>query len=209
MGVGVIVLGKSGTGKSTSLRNFEPDEIGILNVMSKPLPFKKRLETLDTADYGQIIHCIMSGKRRAWVVDDAGYLMALQNFAMAKKKGYDKFIDIAQNFEKLLVAVASAPRDTITYLLMHPELDINGEEKIRTAGRMIDEKFGIEGVVPILIDCVVRDGKHLFVTENDGTNLAKAPMGMLPPVMDNDLRAVDSAIRDYWGMAPLRDAAGD
>lgn len=203
MGTCVIILGKSGSGKSTSLRNFEPGEVGILNVMSKPLPFRKRLDSLDGSDYATIERCIESGKRRAWVVDDAGYLMQLDNFSRAREKGYGKFVDIAVNFEHLIVTATQAPKDVITYLLMHPETDSDGTEKIKTAGRMIDEKFGIEGAVPVLLNCEVRDGKHVFVSENDGTNLAKAPMGMLPPVMDNDLKAVDSAIRDYWDMAPL------
>lgn len=203
MGVCVVVLGKSGSGKSTSLRNFEPEEVGILNVMGKPLPFRKKLESYDTDDYRTIEQCINSGKRRAWVIDDAGYLLQLENFARAKEAGYGKFVDIAVHFEHLIRTAQKAPKDTVTYLLMHPELDADGREKIKTAGKMIDEKFGIEGAVPILIDCEVRDGKHVFVTENDGTNLAKAPMGMLPPVMDNDLKAVDAAIREYWDMTPL------
>ena len=200
MGVCVIVLGKSGSGKSTSLRNFEHGEVGVLNVLGKPLPFRKRLDSFTTSDYGQIKSYIQSGKRPSWVVDDAGYLMQLENFQRAHEGGYSKFIDIAVNFEQLIRAAQGAPEETITYLLMHPELDADGREKIKTAGRMIDEKFGIDGAVPVLIDCVVRDGKHLFVTENDGTNLAKAPIGMLPPTMDNDLKAVDMAIRDYWGL---------
>lgn len=208
MGVVVVVLGKSGSGKSTSLRNFEPGEVGILNVMGKPLPFRKRLDSTDTSDYKTIKACIESGRRRAWVVDDAGYLMQLDNFARARETGYGKFVDIAVNFEQLIVAAQAAPRDTVTYLLMHPEADADGHEKIKTAGRMIDEKFGIEGAVPVLLDCEVRDGRHVFVSENDGTNLAKAPIGMFPePVFDNDLKAVDAAIRDYWGMAPLTGGA--
>lgn len=206
MGVCVIVLGKSGSGKSTSLRNFEQNEVGILNVMGKPLPFRKRLDSIDTQDYRQIIACIESGKRNAWVVDDAGYLMSLENFARAKESGYGKFTDMAVNFQELIkAATVGAPKDCVTYLFMHPELDALGHEKIRTVGRMIDEKFGIEGAVPVLIDCTVLDGEHVFVTRNDGTNLAKAPMGMLPDVMPNDLKAVDTALREYWGLAPLSD----
>lgn len=204
MGVCVIVLGKSGSGKSTSLRNFEPGEVGILNVMGKPLPFRKRLDSVNTQSYRQICDCIRSGKRNAWVVDDAGYLMSLENFQRANESGYGKFTDMAVNFQRVVRAAAvEAPEDCITYLFMHPELDAAGHEKIRTVGRMLDEKFGIEGAVPILIDCEVRDGRHVFVTKNDGTNLAKAPIDMLPDVMDNDLKAVDGAIREYWGLAPL------
>lgn len=198
------MLGRSGSGKSTSLRNFKPGEVGVMNVLGKPLPFRKHLDSVDNPDYRLIKDCIRSGKRRAWVVDDAGYLMQLENFARAHESGYSKFVDIAVNFEQLIRAAQEAPRDCITYLLMHPELDADGREKIKTAGKMIDEKFGIEGAVPILIKCEVHDGRHVFNVQNDGTNLAKAPMGMFDEqVFDNDLKAVDAAIREYWGLAPL------
>ena len=203
MGVCVLVLGASGSGKSTSLRNFEPGEVGVLNVLGKPLPFRKRLDTTDHPDYRMCRACITSGKRRAWVVDDAGYLMANENFARVNESGYGKFTDMAHNFQQLVHDATMAPPDTITYLFMHAEADAMGREKPKTVGRMLDEKYCIEGACPIVLDCRVVDGRHVFVAKNDGTNLAKAPMDMLPEVMDNDLRAVDGKIREYWGMAPL------
>lgn len=205
MGVCVLVLGASGSGKSTSLRNFEPGEVGVLNVLGKPLPFRKRLDTTDHPDYRMCRACITSGRRRAWVVDDAGYLMANENFARVNESGYGKFTDMAHNFQQLVQDATMAPPDTITYLFMHAEADAMGHEKPKTIGRMLDEKYCIEGACPIVIDCRVRDGRHVFVTRNDGTNLAKAPMDMLPDEMDNDLKAVDAKIREYWGMAPLTD----
>ena len=207
MGVCVLVLGASGSGKSTSLRNFEPGEVGVLNVLGKPLPFRKRLDTTDHPDYRMCRACITSGRRRAWVVDDAGYLMANENFARVNESGYGKFTDMAHNFQQLVQGATMAPPDTITYLFMHAEADAMGREKPKTVGRMLDEKYCIEGACPIVLDCRVVDGRHVFVAKNDGTNLAKAPMDMLPEVMDNDLRAVDGKIREYWGMAPL--AASD
>ena len=206
MGVSVIVLGESGSGKSTSLRNFEPEEVGILNAIGKPLPFRKKLQMLNNPTYEQIANCISSGKRRAWVVDDAGYMMQMDNFARARETGYGKFVEMALNFQKLFKASMLAPDDTITYFFMHPETDANGHEQIKTVGKMLSEKFNLAGAVPVLIDCVVRDGRHLFVTKNDGTNLAKAPMDSLPDEMDNDLKAVDTALREYWGLAPLTTA---
>lgn len=203
MGVCVLVLGASGSGKSTSLRNFEPGEVGVLNVLGKPLPFRKRLDTADHPDYRMCRACITSGRRRAWVVDDAGYLMANENFARVNESGYGKFTDMAHNFQQLVQDATMAPPDTITYLFMHAEADAMGREKPKTVGRMLDEKYCIEGACPIVLDCRVVDGRHVFVSRNDGTNLAKAPMDMLPEVMDNDLRAVDGKIREYWGMAPL------
>ena len=206
MGVCVLVLGASGSGKSTSLRNFEPGEVGVLNVLGKPLPFRKRLDTTDHPDYRMCRACITSGRRRAWVVDDAGYLMANENFARVNESGYGKFTDMAHNFQQLVQDATMAPPDTITYLFMHAEADAMGREKPKTVGRMLDEKYCIEGACPIVLDCRVVDGRHVFVSKNDGTNLAKAPMDMLPEVMDNDLRAVDGKIREYWGMAPLAES---
>lgn len=199
MGMIALVLGKSGSGKSTSLRNFEPNEVGVISVLGKPLPFRKKLDTFNTDEYRRVLDCLHSGKRPSWVVDDATYLMQNENFKRAKETGYAKFTDMALNFQRLIKAAIDTQEGTITYLMMHSETDEHGHEKVKTIGKMLDEKYCIEGACPIVINCEVRDGKHVFVTENDGTNLAKAPMGMLPPVMDNDLKAVDEAIRDYWG----------
>lgn len=201
------MAGPSGSGKSTSLRNFEAGEVGVLNVMRKPLPFRSKLDAgdvVDTDDYNMIMACINSGKRNAWVVDDAGYLMSNELFARANENGYGKFTDIAKRFQELIMACVTAPPDTITYIMMHTELDANGMQKLKTVGKMVEEKFCVEGAAPVVLIAAVRDGEHVFVTESDGTTIAKAPMGMLEPVIDNDLRAADAAMRDYWGLAPLK-----
>lgn len=205
MGICVLVLGDSGSGKSTSLRNFEPDEIGILNVMGKPLPFRKKLPKVDHANYGTIQQALKANKLRAYVIDDSGYLMQLENFRRAKETGYQKYTDMALNFERVIEWATQTDEDTIVYLLHHYDApDANGVRHPKTIGRMLDEKFNIEGACPIVIQSTILDGKHVFVTKGDGFNGAKAPMDMLPDVMDNDLKAVDTAIRDYWGLAPLK-----
>ena len=204
MGVCALILGDSGSGKSTSLRNFEPDEIGIFNIMGKPLPFRKRLKTANHANYGTIDQALTTNNLRAYVVDDAGYLMSLENFRRAKETGYGKFTDMALNFERLIEKATQTDDDTIVYIMMHYDRDQDGHMKPKTIGRMLDEKFNIEGACPIVIQSTIQDGKHVFVTKGDGFNCAKAPIDMLPDVMDNDLKAVDTAIREYWGMAPLR-----
>ena len=209
MGVCVLILGDSGSGKSTSLRNFQPDEVGIFNVMGKPLPFRRKLLKVDHANYGTIQQSLQRNKRRAYVVDDAGYLMSLENFRRAKETGYTKFTDMALNFERLIEWATQADEDTIVYLMMHYDRDADGRAKPKTIGRMLDEKFNIEGACPIVLQSTILDGKHVFVTKGDGFNAAKAPMDMLPDVMDNDLKAVDTAIREYWGMKPLKDGEVD
>jgi len=204
MGQCVLVLGNSGSGKSTSLRNFEPDEVGILNVMGKRLPFRKNLPTVNHANYGAIQQALKRNARRAYVIDDSGYLMQLENFRRAKETGYAKFTEMALNFERLIEWATQTDDDTIVYLLHHyDDPDANGVRRPKTIGKMLSEKFNIEGACPIVIESTILDGKHVFVTKGDGFNCAKAPMDMLPDVMDNDLKAVDTAIREYWGMAPL------
>lgn len=210
MGELCMVIGKSGSGKSTSLRNFEPDEIGVFSCAGKRLPFRKRLQVANTRDYKVIEATLASGARRAYAIDDSTYLIQFEMFDHVQEKGYEKFTNIALNFEKLLEAARNAPDDTITYFLHHPSFDESGGAKPQTVGKMLDNQLNIEGLFPIIIECKVDDGKHVFVTANNGTNIAKSPIDvetgerMLPPTMDNDLKAVDTAIRDFWGMAPLK-----
>ena len=196
MGVCVLILGDSGSGKSTSLRNFEQGEIGILNIMGKPLPFRKKLQMANHANYGTIQQALTKNSLHAYVVDDAGYLMSLENFRRAKETGYGKFTDMALNFERLIEWATQTDDDTIVYLMMHYDRDADGHMKPKTIGKMLDEKFNIEGACPIVIQSTILDGKHVFVTRGDGFNCAKAPIDMLPDVMDNDLKAVDTAIRE-------------
>lgn len=207
MGACVLILGDSGSGKSTSLRNFEPGEIGILNVMGKPLPFRRKLPKIDHAQYGAIQQALQRNKMRAYAVDDAGYLMSLENFRRAKETGYQKFTDMALNFERLIEWASQTDEDTIVYLMMHYDRDADGRGKPKTIGKMLDEKFNIEGACPIVIQSTIKDGRHVFVTKGDGFNAAKSPIDMLPDVMDNDLKQVDAAIRGYWELKPLVDAS--
>lgn len=205
MGVLVMVLGKSGAGKSTSLRNFEADEIGIFNVAGKPLPFRKRLPKADRCGYRDIAATLAKNDLRAYAVDDSTYLMQFDNFAKAKETGYGKFVDMAVEFERLLEAAMATDENTVVYFLHHPDVDERGSVRPKTIGRMLDEKLCIEGLFPIVIGCEVRDGRHVFSVEPDERGIAKAPMGMFEKdVFENDLKAVDAAIREYWQLEPLK-----
>ena len=136
MGVLVMVLGKSGAGKSTSLRNFEADEIGIFNVAGKPLPFRKRLPKADRCGYRDIAATLAKNDLRAYAVDDSTYLMQFSNFAKAKETGYGKFVDMAVEFERLLEAAIATDADTVVYFLHHPDVDERGSVRPKTIGRM-------------------------------------------------------------------------
>lgn len=211
MGIPVFVLGHSGTGKSTSLRNFKSNEILHINVMSKPLPFKGRFaETYNGDNYAEIAKAINKTEKKVIVIDDAQYLMANEFMRRSSETGYQKFTDIANNFWTLVNGVtADLPFDVIVYFLMHTDTDDNGNEKAKTIGKLLDEKICIEGMSSIVLKTAVKDGAYMFLTQNNGKDTTKSPLGMFKTYeIDNDLKAVDKTIRDYWELSiPFEDSA--
>ena len=102
MGIPVLILGESGSGKSASLRNFEPNDVSVINVAGKPLPFRKKLPVANTADYGKIMGAIKNSAKKAFVIDDSQYLMCFEAFSKAKETGYGKYTDMALHFYNLV-----------------------------------------------------------------------------------------------------------
>ena len=204
MGMPVLVLGASGTGKSTSLRNFKKGEIGVLNVGKKPLPFRGKLDVANTADYEVIKQTLMKNTFNAYAIDDSQFLMVYENFAHAYERGYDKFTKMAVNFQELLeVIINGTSNDTIVYLLHHIDYDDMGRAKAKTIGKMLDQQLPIESAVAITLLTQTDSEKYTFIT--NGMPPAKSPMGMFnEKEIDNDLRMVDATIREYWELAPLR-----
>ena len=202
MGIPVLILGESGSGKSTSLRNFEPDEVGIFNVASKPLPFRKKLPKLDGATYQQICQSLAAHKLKRYVVDDSQYLMAFEFFAHASEKGYGKFTQMAQNFYNLIqFVIHRTPPDVIVYFLHHVDnTAADGKYRAKTIGKMLNEKLTVEGLFSIVLYCTTDGISHNFVTQSDGNTTAKSPMEMFPLTIDNDLKFVDTEIRKYYDM---------
>ena len=201
MGIPVLILGESGSGKSASLRNFEPEDVSIFNVAAKPLPFRKRLPVKSTADYEAIKACIHQSQKKAFVIDDSQYLMCFQSFARAKETGFGKFTDFALNFYNLVqFVIQCTPPDVLVYFLHHTETDGNtGKVKAKTMGKMLDSQLTLEGLFSIVLMCVTDGKKHSFITQSDGFTTAKSPMEMFPEVIDNDLKMVDQIIREYYG----------
>lgn len=204
MGELVMIIGESGSGKSTSMRNCDKNEISVFNVAGKRLPFKKSLASVDRPSYQFIKDTLKANNKNAYVIDDSTYLMQFDMFRHAKERGYEKFTQMALDFEQLLQAAMATNSDTIVYFLHHPQFGEDGKAKPQTVGKMLDNQLNIEGLFPIVIECAVKDGKHVFITQNDGTNIAKTPMEMFDSsIIDNDLKLVDTTIREYWEMAPL------
>lgn len=199
MGLPVLILGESGTGKSASLRNFSSEDLIVINVVNKPLPFKNKIKNVATDDYREIIDTLKKNDKKIVVIDDAQYLMANEFMRRAREKGFDKFTEIAQNFWLLVDMVKSLPQDQIVYFMAHIERDQNGNEKVKTIGRLLDEKITVEGMFTIVLKTCVADGVYTFLTQNSGHDTVKSPIGMFSSyAIDNDLKYVDEKIRNYY-----------
>ena len=201
MGIPVLILGPSGSGKSASLRNFEPEEVGIFNVANKPLPFRKKLPTANNATYEMIAGSLKKKNKKTYVIDDSQYLMADEFFDRAKETGYQKFTDIELHFRNLLqTVIQQTPEHVIVYFLHHTEEDMSGRLKAKTIGKMLDEKLTVEGLFSIVLLTVAEGTEHYFLTNSDGSSTAKSPMEMFDLKIDNDLRMVDQIIREYYDL---------
>lgn len=213
----VLVIGRSGSGKTYSLKNFGADEVGVISVEKGRLPFKSDIKVLklkkfdseelspaqiNAARYSWLEAIIKGSKAKAIVIDDSQYLLANELFDRVNEKGYDKFTSMAANFRNLIHFVNELEdEDKIVYFLHHSELDADGKEKVKTIGKMLDEKLCVEGCFDIVLYC--QDNK--FFTQANGQSVAKTPEGMFELEIPNDLKAVDTAIRKYYGMTIKED----
>lgn len=198
MGIPVLVIGNSGAGKSASMRNFEQSEVGIFNVASKVLPFRKKLNVINNATYPMIVGKLKEGKLKTYVIDDSQYLLAFELFNRAKEVGYGKFTDIAVNFKNLIdFVIRNTPADTIVYFLHHTQQSEYGI-KAKTVGKMLDDQLTVEGLFSIVLRARAENGKYYFTTQSDGSDTAKSPMEMFAIEIDNDLKLVDKTIREYY-----------
>ena len=201
MAVLVMIYGQSGTGKSTSLRNFTNDEVAVINVSGKPLPFRSKLTTYDTDNYSKISSALSKIERKSIVIDDATYLMVNEFMRTAKVTGYQKYTDMAVNFNSLVAQASQLANDKIVYFLGHSDLKDDGTEHFKTIGKMLDNYVTVEGKFTIVLETVVQDGKYYFSTHNSGQDTVKSPLGMFEDnYVDNDLKAVDTIIREYYGI---------
>ena len=211
MATAVLIMGESGSGKSASLRNFAPNEISVFNITSKPLPFKQgktKIPKIDNATYADIANALAKPNKRAYVIDDAGYLLSFEMFKRANETGYSKFTDMAKNFFDMLDFInTKLPNDVIVYITMHTEDDSEMHKtKAKTIGKMIDQNLNLEGLFTIVLRAMQTEDGYKFITRDDRVSTAKSPMGMFEnDTIDNDLKEVDRIIREYYDMKPLTD----
>lgn len=204
MGIPVLVMGASGSGKTYSIKNFEPNEVGIFLVEKSLLPFRKEFPVIKNAGYGDIMKVLGAEKlsRKSYVIDDSQFLLVNEVFDRAKEIGYQKYTDIAVRFRNLIHFInQKLPDDVIVYFLHHTETDTNtGFTKAKTVGKMLDNQLTVEGCYNIVLLAGVENGEHFFITQSDGYTTAKSPEEMFEPKIANDLKFVDTSIREYYGL---------
>lgn len=201
MGNAIFIYGKSGSGKSRSLKNFAEDEIFLVNVNGKRLPFNKKFKyTGKSADVRTIIDQLQKMPCKTAVIDDAGYIMT--DMFMKGHTGGDQFKLYNTIADEMYTLVASIqrllPEDVNVYLTFHEERSDNGDSKLLTIGKLLDQKICLEGLVTVVLRCIVKGGQHLFITNSDGSDIAKSPEGMFEMEIENDLKMVDDRIREFW-----------
>ncbi|HBV2211411.1 TPA: AAA family ATPase [Klebsiella quasipneumoniae] len=218
MGTPVLILGDSGAGKSYSLRNFTPDEVILLQCIPKMLPFRATGWNLNgkelpdgSVQRGNIIRfdawdavldsinrMVLSKTRRVLVIDDFQVVMQHENMMRAYQTGYQKFTEMADHVWQIIMAATRLPDDFRVYFLAHTE-ESDGKIRMKTTGKMLNEKLTPEGYFSIVLRAIKKDGKHVFLIKGDDNDTAKAPPDLFPGLteMDNDLKAVDVAITEF------------
>ena len=209
----VIVYGKSGSGKSRSLKNFKDDEILLVNVERKALPFRSSFKyVLESDDVNVIMQQLAKMPLKIAVIDDAGYILTnqfMRGHSAGKKGGqvYELYNEIADSYWKLFKFIKNnLPSDVIVYIMMHEDVNDLGEIKLKTIGKLLDDKVCLEGLVTISLRCVTQDKRHYFKTQTDGSDITKTPEEMFSDAyIENDLKAVDDTIRAYYNLNTVKE----
>ncbi|MDG6880979.1 Uncharacterised protein [Phocoenobacter uteri] len=218
MSIATLILGESGTGKSASLRNLDPEKVLLIQVVPKPLPFKstewkviKKDENgkysdgniLVTDNVNLICNAIMKSRKDIIIIDDYQYIMANEFMRRGSERGFDKFTEIGIHGWQVVDCAINACPDKRIYLLAHTQTDDLGKTKLKTIGKMVDEKIVLDGLFTICLRTQVSSGEYKFSTQNNGSDTVKSPIGLFQESeIDNDLNLVDNAICDYYDIKP-------
>ena len=205
MGIPVLILGESGSGKTYAIKNMDPEKVGVFLVEKPRLPFRKQFKVCRNATYHVILKALADTKLKQYVIDDSQYLLVNEFFDRVGEVGYQKFTDMALNFRNLIhFVIRKVPEDVIVYFLHHTDTDGNGRIKAKTIGRMLDEKLTVEGLFDIVLRTSVDPEGHWFMTKTNGQDTVKSPEDMFPDGrIANDLAVVDKAIRNYYEMEEI------
>lgn len=208
MAIPVLIIGKSGSGKSASLRNCAGNNnFNVINVLNKPFPFRGEVKSGSSDDYQQVMKWLIQFPGDSIVIDDAGYLitnmfMNGHSNAGAGNAVFSFYNKLADHFWNLIEFIKEkVPANKIVYIIMHEDTDDFGNIKPKTIGKLLDEKVCVEGMFTIVLRCATENGKHYFFTQTTANDIAKTPIDMFKDIkIDNDLLLVDNTIREYYNM---------
>lgn len=210
MSIATLVLGASGTGKSTSLRNLDPAKTLIIQCIKKPLPFratgwkvrinlKAEGNVIQTSDPLLIEKILRTSPHEVVVIDDYQSVMVNELLNRSSEKGYDKFTDIAKGAWNIFNAAGDLAAHRRVYILAHTQTDDFGQTRMKTVGKMVDQTLVPEGYFTIVLRTEVINGNYKFSTQTNGQDCCKSPISMFADLhIDNDLNAVDLAIQDFY-----------
>jgi len=217
MSIATLILGHSGSGKTTSLRNLTPADVLLIQAVKKPLPFRAKdwrpctkgdpEGSILVTDVAQtIVGAMQRTKKPIIVIDDFQYILAneFMRRVLDNETGnaaFAKYNEIARNAWDILMCAGRLSDTTRVYILAHTQEDDSGRIKVKTIGKLLDEKITIEGLLTIVMRTAVINGQYLFSTQNNGSDTVKTPMGMFDTEhIPNDLAEVDKAICDFYGL---------
>ena len=213
MSIATLILGSSGSGKSTSLRNLDPAKTLLIQCIKKPLPFratgwktritlKSEGNVIQTSDPVVIEKCMRLSKAEIIVIDDYQAVMVNELLSRSSEKGYDKFTDIAKGAWNIFSAAGDLAEHRRVYIMAHTNTDETGQVRMKTVGKMVDSMIVPEGYFTIVLRTDVINGNYKFSTQTNGQDCAKSPMGMFNDShIDNDLAAIDSAIQEFYQLS--------
>lgn len=204
-----MVLGESGTGKSTSLRNLNPSEILLIQTVKKPLPFRSKWSVLSKEnpqgniyqndDADSICNAMTKTSKNIIVIDDFQYVMSNEFMRRSNERGYDKFTDIGKNAWNIITLAANLPPHKRVYILSHTDSNELGKIKAKTIGKMLDDKITLEGMFTIVFRTHLINEQYVFSTKNNGNDTVKTPVDMFAEThIGNDLKEIDDVIVDYY-----------
>ena len=218
MGTPVLILGESGSGKSASMRNMNPETTVLIQTVSKPLPFRNNFQKfvrgsdqvqevgtkLSMDNYESIIKAIGYFVQKGFkqiVIDDFQYVMANEYMRRSSETGFTKFTEIAKHAWEIITFCQTLPDNVNVYFMSHVQDGDNGQIKAKTIGKMLDEKITVEGLFTIVLRTNVEDGQYRFSTQNNGNDTVKSPMGLFDAqYIENDLNTINTQINEYYGV---------
>lgn len=212
MSIATLILGNSGSGKSTSLRNLDPAHTLLIQCIKKPLPFRpigwKTRETLRSegnviqTDKPDLIEKIMRGSpQEIVVIDDYQAVMVNELMARSSETGYGKFTDIGKSAWNIFRAAGDLAPNRRVYIMAHTQTDDFGNVRMKTVGKLVDATLVPEGFFTIVLRTEVTNGNYLFSTQTNGQDCCKSPMGMFSDLhIENDIAIVDAQIFNFYNL---------